>query len=249
MIKCIILSIIIILIVFLIILKKCMKIKIKELKRIKKDIENKELNNITDKLPDNINICKEILKILNNTHTRIEKNEENTTSLYIIATDKIIISSAKVNNTFMRIQTIAHECIHSVQNKKLLKCNFILSNIYILLFITMIVLMILTSINIIKGINIFIISMVIFFIISILSFIVRNYLEGDAMNNAPKLAEKYLNLKSNVELNIISNEEIEKLINKYNELNKIGINSYTYSLIFNKIIKIIMLLLIAMIII
>ena len=37
-------------------------------------------------------------------------------SLYIVATNTILISNIK--DTFTRVQTIAHECLHSIQNKK-----------------------------------------------------------------------------------------------------------------------------------
>ena len=45
-----------------------------------------------------------------------------------------------MKNSFTRIQTIAHECLHSIQGKNLLIFNFIFSNIYLLYFIVISVL-------------------------------------------------------------------------------------------------------------
>ena len=53
--------------------------------------------------------------------------------MYIAITNKISIADMK--NNYSRIQTIAHECIHSVQNRRLLLCNFIVSNINIIYII------------------------------------------------------------------------------------------------------------------
>ena len=125
------LVIIISLIIFLFVLKIGLDIKLKDLKRIKELGYDEKLKELTNKLPDNIEICKDMLKIIKNDETKIEesKDEKSTTSLYIAMSNKILIGNIK--NTFTSIQTIAHECLHSVQNRKLLIFNFIYSCIYI----------------------------------------------------------------------------------------------------------------------
>ena len=94
-----------------------------------KEIQNKEeLNGLTAKLPENEEVCKEILKMLDNTSVAVEKNqvEDSTTSLYLVLNNKILIGNMK--QSFVRIQTIAHECIHSIQNRKTLLFHFFLAN-------------------------------------------------------------------------------------------------------------------------
>ena len=106
--------VIFILIVIVIIgLKVVLKINKKQILKI---AENDKLNKIVQKLPDNISICKDILKKLKNENVKIEE-EENTNCFYFIATNKIILN--KDSKYFTRVQTIAHECIHSIQNKNI----------------------------------------------------------------------------------------------------------------------------------
>ena len=117
------LIILIVIIISIIVLKKVFKANVKEIKDIAND---EKLNNITKTLPSNKEICKTILKKLNNENVEIEE-EENTNCFYFIATNKIILN--KENSYFVRIQTIAHECIHSIQDKKMLWFNYIFSNL------------------------------------------------------------------------------------------------------------------------
>ena len=55
------------------------------------------------------------------------------TSLYMVISNTILIGNLK--GGYARIQTLAHECMHSIQNRKLLLFNYIFSNIYILYFL------------------------------------------------------------------------------------------------------------------
>ena len=68
-------------IVFLIILKFAWNIKIKDIKKLKEIGYSKELNEITNKLPENKEICKTILKKLNNETVNIKESENNTVKL------------------------------------------------------------------------------------------------------------------------------------------------------------------------
>ena len=117
------------------ILKLVFGYKQKELENIGKD---DELDELAKKYPSNIDICKAYLKKLNNENVKIEQNNNAENSLYIVTTNKIMI--ADIQKSYTRIQTIAHECLHSIQDKKLLWFNFIFSNIYVLYFLVVSVL-------------------------------------------------------------------------------------------------------------
>ena len=105
-----------------------MPINIKKLNKIAID---KELNKISEKYPDNMEICKEILKKMENEKTQIEENIESDSTLYIALQDKIYLGN--MHGSFTRIQTIAHECLHSIQDRKVLIFNFIFSNILLII--------------------------------------------------------------------------------------------------------------------
>ena len=89
--------------------------------------EDEELDNLAKAYSSNIEIAKDYLKKLNNEKVKIEENEGAESSLYIAITDKILI--ANIQKSYTRIQTIAHECLHSIQSRKLLMFNFIFSNL------------------------------------------------------------------------------------------------------------------------
>ena len=110
-------------------------------KKIKVLATNEELEKIAQKYPDNITICKKYLKILNNEKVEIEENKDSESSLYIAVTNKISIGN--VSKTYTRIQTIAHECLHSVQDRRILLFNFMFSNIYLLYYLIICILAIL----------------------------------------------------------------------------------------------------------
>ena len=101
---------IVIMILVIFILKIGLNIHFKEIKKIKEIGYDKELNKIANKFPDNKEICKKILEKLNNKDVKIEEENNSKTSLYIAISNKIII--ANINDTFTRIQTIAHECLN-----------------------------------------------------------------------------------------------------------------------------------------
>lgn len=219
----IIISFVIILVA--IIIKFALNIKIKDIKKLKELAFNKEEIKILSKLPESEDIAKSILKRLNNNHTKIKKidNPEDTTSIYVVLTDNIII--ANIKNTITYVQTIAHECIHSVQDKAILWFNFIYTNLYNLFFIVLIILKLFNIINEMVWIAIFILTGVVY-------YIVRSYLENDAMVKAKYVAEDYM--KSS---NLLTDEEITHVLNKYEEINKIGIKLYLYRLILEVLIR------------
>ncbi len=194
-------------------------------KKIIQIAENKELNEITKKYPTNIEICKKYLKKLKNENVKIEENENQEASLYIAMTNKIIIGN--VNNTFTRIQTIAHECLHSVQDRKVLIFNFIFSNIYLIYYI---IICVLALLNLLPLKMMF---LSIFLILSLVNYLVRMYLENDAMIKARFLAKEYME-----EEKISEKEEIEKIIKGYDELNNFGMKYIHYQIFLNSMIKV-----------
>lgn len=200
--------VVIALILFMIILFKIVfKIDLKKVEPLK---ENKELQKLTDKFPENVQIAKEILKMLGNETVKIKEAKNTQTSLYIAATDTISIADMKEN--YARIQTIAHECMHSVQDRRLLLFNFIFSNINILYLLTIIVL---TIIGVIQNTAL---QIIILTMLAIIKFAVRGFLEIDAMTKSKYTAKEYIESK-----NILTKEEITKIIEKYDEINKLGI--------------------------
>lgn len=184
-------------------------------KTFKKLEENKELDELSKKYPDNVDICKDYLKRLNNEKVEIEQSKDGEASLYIVISNKILI--ADIKKSFTRIQTIAHECLHSIQNRKLLLFNFIFSNIYLLYFLIVAIL------AIFKALPNEMLFIAIFLTLSCVHLTVRNYLENDAMIKARFLAKEYMEEKK-----ISSKEEIEKLVEGFDEINKIGIKCVNY---------------------
>ena len=169
-----------------------------------------------------------MLSILKNKNVNIKTGNDNSqASLYIVASNSILI--ANIKNTFTRVQTIAHECLHSIQNKKLLWFNFIFSNIYILYFF---IITILTLFNKVTYTNVYAIILV---MMSMLLFFIRSYLETDAMTKAKFLAKEYMESKKNV----ISNENINLVVENYDKINGIGIVVANFSLIANYLVKVI----------
>ncbi len=196
-----------------------LKIMLESNKKIIMQIANNEkLNNIVQKLPDNINICKDILKKLNNEKVKIEE-QENTNCFYFIATDKIILNKDK--KYFTRVQTIAHECIHSTQNKKILWFNYIFAN---LLNIFWLITMILTIAGVITQYALFSASILICIIIF---YVIRSYLEIEAMTKAKYIAKEYL------EENQV--KETDEIVEEYEKLNDVGIKYTCYKLISSKL--------------
>ena len=116
-------------IAFLAILAFVLELNIKKLKAIG---ENKELDELTNLFPENIDICRSILKMLGNEEVKVTEEKDSKTSLYVVVNNSITI--ANIRSSYTRIQTIAHECVHSIQRKKMLWFNFIYTNIYMLYF-------------------------------------------------------------------------------------------------------------------
>lgn len=218
----------------LLILKIIFNAKAKDIKKFETD---EELEKIVEKLPDNEQLAKIYLQKLNNNTVKIDKwnDEKIKTSVYNAMTNTITIG--KIDKMYTRIQTIAHECLHSVQPKRILKFNFWFSNINILYFI---VLLILTLFRIIEETNI---QIFILLMLGIIQYSIKSYLEQDAMTKAKYLVNEYFDTNNDIE-----NTEKEKLVKKYEQLNEKAIPFVSYSLIFSELLKILLYLIIVIII-
>lgn len=213
---------IILIILTILLFKIIFKINLKKAKEIQ---ENKSLEKITDKFPENVQIAKEMLEMLDNKDVKIEEAKNTETSLYIAITNKISIADMK--NNYARIQTIAHECLHSCQDRTLLMFNFIFSNINMIYFF------IITILTLFKVINNQMLQIAILLLFNLIQFAVRSFLEIDAMTKSRFLAKEYMEKK-----NLCSNKEIDNLLEKYDKINKIGIPFVIDNLLTNGLIRI-----------
>ncbi|HJJ12603.1 MAG TPA: hypothetical protein OIM48_04790 [Clostridiaceae bacterium] len=221
------LIILIIIIITQITLKIVLKTNKKEIMKI---VENERLNDRTQELPENVVICKEILKKLNNEKVKVEE-EEKTNCFYFIATDKIILNKDK--KFFTRIQTIVHECVHSIQNKNILWFNYIFTNLLNLFWV---VITILTVVGVIKNYILFVSIML---ILAMVFYVIRSYLEIEAMTKAKYIAKEYLEEKNVKETN--------EIITEYEKINNIGIKYTCYKLVSSKLYLIILYIIICLI--
>ena len=195
------------------------------MKKIKKLAdEDKDLDEIAQKYPSNIELCKKYLKKLNNNSVKIEENKNSKSSLYIAISNKILI--ADISESYTRIQTIAHECLHSIQDRRILIFNFIFSNIYLLYFGVICIL------KLFKLLPNELMFLSIFLILGLVYYMVRIYLENDAMIKARYLAKEYLG-----EAKISDTKEIDKLVKGFDKINNIGIKVTNYKFFLNIMIK------------
>lgn len=227
--------IIIIAVITIILIKIGLNVHIKDLKKIKEIGYDKDLNKIANKFPENKEICEEILRKLNNKSVKIEENNDSKASLYIALTNKIII--ANIKDSFTRIQTIAHECLHSVQNRNILIFNFIFSNLYLLSFILFIILIFLK----IGNPTLYILG---YLMLTVIYILIRGYLENEAMSKAYYVAKAYMEYYAK-EDDKINTEDIEILTKNFGEINNVGIPLTNFWLTTVCFIKIIILSLLA----
>ncbi len=218
----------IIMILIYIVLRFMFDVNIKELKRIGED---RELDELTQKYPENIEMCKWYLKKLNNENVKIEEDKNSNATLYLVTSNKIFIANLK--NSYTRIQTIAHECLHSIQSKKLLWFNFVFSNVYLIYFVVVCVL------AIFKILPCKMLFLSILMLFGFVYYAVRTYLENDAMIKARFLAKEYMQ-----EMKISDQKEIDRIVDKYDELNNVGIRITNFKFLSNVLIKNIILTLI-----
>ena len=217
---------IIISITTLILLKIIFNFKLKDIKSLN---ENDKLNKLTEILPDNKIVCKSMLQTIKNTNVKIEENKSSKTSFYFVTTNTIKIVNT---NHYSRILTIAHECIHVAQDKKILLFNFIFSNVYLIYYILT---LILTITKVYTNINLQISILLIF---GLIHFCIRSTLEMEAIIKSKYLAKEYL-----VDTKKYNAEEITEITEEYEKINSLGIKVINYQLISGVFIKLIIYLL------
>ena len=204
------------------------------IKKMKEIATNEKLNKLTEKYPSNIEICKELLEKVDNKNVKIEENVNSEATLYIAISNKILIGN--MHNSFTRIQTIAHECLHAIQDRKLLIFNFVFSNIYFLYYIICCILIILKYLpNELLFLNIFL-------ILSFIYYTIRIFLENDAMIKAEYLSKQYLEEK-----NISNKIEIKEIVKGFKDLNKEIIKSTNVNLFTKIMTKVVIFNLLALI--
>ena len=201
------------------------------MKKIKEIGTDTELDELTKKYPDNIDICREYLKMLGNEDVNIEEDKNSNSTLYLVMSNKIFI--ANLRESYTRIQTIAHECLHSIQSKKMLWFNFIFSNIYIIYFVVICIL------GILKLLPFKMMFLSILLVMGLVFYSVRVYLENDAMIKARFLAKEYMQNKA-----ISTKQEIDRIVSKFDKLNEVGIKCINYKFLNNVLIKCAILLII-----
>ncbi len=227
---------IILLILVWIIMAWALQVRPKDLQTIKTLGFDKELVKKAEAFPDNETICKEMLDMLDNKEVqlKLEEGGKERTTLYVVATNTIWI--ANIQDTFTRIQTIAHECLHSIQNKTTLWFQFLLSTFYPLYFI-------LISICTILGIvHQPMIHAVVLLLCGILFFTVRAYLEMDAMLKARPLAEAYMQSKTD-----IPQQDKQTILAGYDTINELGVKLTLLQLWMKPMVRVILYCVIVMI--
>ena len=209
----------------IILLKNFLDINLKNIKGLEKRNSN-ELESLALTFPGDEEICKDILKkIKNNKDVKIKIDEEYNSCVYTIFDNTITIG--KFQRNYMKVQTIAHECVHSRQNKKTLWSNFIFTNIYLIYFVLIVIF---ELFNILPYSNIHIIILI---FLGIVQYIIRFSLENEAMIKARFIAKEYIE-----ENRILEEKEKNKLLEEYDEVNRIGIPFINFNLICTNIIKV-----------
>ena len=210
-------------IITLILLKIFLNINLKAIKSLDKR-DTRHLENVSLAFPSDEEMGKEILNKLNNKDVKIKIEPEYESCLYTIFNNTITIG--KFKKDYMKIQTIAHECVHSQQNKRTLWCNFIFTNIYLIYFV---IILILEFFNKLPFANV---HTIILIFLGIVQYIIRFSLENEAMIKARYIAKEYIE-----ENRILEEDEKKKLLAEYDEVNSIGITFMNFHLISKNIIK------------
>lgn len=211
-------------VITLIFLKVFLNISFKKMKNL--DVNgSEEVKKIADKFPEDEEMAKDILKNLNNETVKVKIEPEYNSCLYTVFNNTITIG--KFQQNYMKLQTIAHECIHSCQNKRMLWSNFIFTNIYLLYFV---IVLVLTFFNKLPYTNIHIIVLI---FASIIQYAIRFALENEAMIKAKYIAKEYLEEKK-----LLTKEEKEMLLEEYDRVNVIGVPFMNYYLMSMNIVKV-----------
>ena len=162
-----------------------LNVGIKDFKKLRGIVEDEKLTETIKKFPSNTEICKQTLKKLNKEDVKVEEDNSSKTSVYLVFKNKIVIGKA---NVITRIQTVIHECIHSTQDKRLLKFNVIFANINNLYLLIISILSLFNKISY----NTATICLWVLALMQLTSYTVRSFLETDAMTRAEFMAQDYI---------------------------------------------------------
>ena len=201
-----------------------LNIGIKDFKKLRGIVEDEKLIETIKKFPCNTEICKQTLKKLNKEDVKVEEDNSSKTSVYLVFKNKIVMGKA---NVITRIQTVIHECIHTTQ-ERLLKFNVISANINNLYLLIISILSLFNKISYSTAT----ICLWVLALMQLTLYAVRSFLETDAMTRAEFMAQDYIE-----KTDYVSQEEKEKIIQTYKDVNKVGIKSYNYVLLMKALIK------------
>lgn len=202
-----------------------LNVGIKDFKNLRKIVEDEELAKSVKKFPSNTEIGKQTLEKINKEDVKVEEDDSSKTSVYMVFKNKIVIGKA---NVITRIQTVIHECIHTTQDKRLLKFNVIFANINNLYLLIISVLSLFNRISY----NTATICLWVLALMQLTSYAVRSFLETDAMTRAEFITQDYIE-----KTDYVLQEEKEKIIQVYKDVNKVGIKSYNYVLLMKALIR------------
>ena len=163
-------------------------IGIKDFKKLRGIVEDEKLTETIKKFPSNTEICEQTLKKLNKEDVKVEEDNSSKTSVYLVFKNKIVIGKA---NVITRIQTVIHECIHSTQDKRLLKFNVIFANINNLYLLIISILSLFNKISY----NTATICLWGLALMQLTLYAVRSFLETDAMIRAEFMAQDYIEVR------------------------------------------------------
>ena len=218
-------TIMIICAITIVLLKLFLNINFKDIKQFNTR-GSTELEKLPIKFPTDEEMCKAILKKFKNEDVPIKINPEYNSCLYTVINNTITIG--KFKQDYMKVQTIAHECIHASQNKRILWSNFIVSNVYLLYFFTITVLSFFNKLPHTQ------IHLMILIFGSLIQYIIRYHLESEAMLKARYVAEGYLE-----ENKLLEYDEKSILLKEYDEVNQISIPFMHFYMISMNLMKII----------
>ena len=162
-----------------------LNVGIKDFKKLRGIVEDEKLTETIKNFPSNTEICKQTLKKLNKKDVKVEEDNSSKTSVYLVFKNKIVIGKA---NVITRIQTVIHECIHSTQDKRLLKFNVIFANINNLYLLIISILSLFNRISY----NTATICLWVLALMQLTLYAVRSFLETDAMTRAEFMAQDYI---------------------------------------------------------
>ena len=149
-------------------------------------------------------LTKDILKYLGNNHTKVEQKQNFKGNYYSNITDTIYIAKSfsqsklpkGMNNIDKRVAeliVICHECIHSIQNKRLHILNTVLSNVGMILTMVCIIIGFFDIIPIwLKLLSCLCLS---------LAIAVRLTLEIDAISRSTKVAKSFIENEAHLQFN------------------------------------------------